>query len=380
MWIDAENGSVYTPRMEGGMPRVNIYDISRHAGVSIATVSRVLNNSPHVSEETRRKVMKVIDGCGYVPNAFARGLGLNTMKTIGLLCPDAADPYLARALACLEHAFRQKHYDCLLSCTNRDLAARRQGVELLTSRHVDGMVLMGSTFIEENSEDNAYIRQAATNVPVVLLNGSFQCPNVFCVLCDDERAMKEAMNQLLDSGCKRVLYLYHSSNNSGQRKLAGCRDALAAHGRRLSEEETAALLLQANGSIGRALALSDPRTLAPILRNRERCEALLACLADRRADGIMTAIYGWDTKRDAVCDILADLHLAVRDLVLLKRTEDIRTVFFTDRDAAADLADRFTSRALIRLYDAVWKARGALESNGNVRLTLTRMAQEISHA
>ena len=70
--------------MEGGMPRVNIYDISRHAGVSIATVSRVLNNSPHVSEETRRKVMKVIDGCGYVPNAFARGLGLNTMKTIGL--------------------------------------------------------------------------------------------------------------------------------------------------------------------------------------------------------------------------------------------------------------------------------------------------------
>ena len=119
--------------------------------------------------------------------------------------------------------------DCLLSCTNRDLAARRQGVELLTSRHVDGMVLMGSTFIEENSEDNAYIRQAATNVPVVLLNGSFQCPNVFCVLCDDERAMKEAMNQLLDSGCKRVLYLYHSSNNSGQRKLAGCRDALAAH-------------------------------------------------------------------------------------------------------------------------------------------------------
>ena len=124
---------------------------------------------------------------------------------------------------------------------------------------------------------------------------------------------------------------------------------------------------------------SCPRTLAPILRNRERCEALLACLADRRADEIMTAIYGWDTKRDAVCDILADLHLAVRDLVLLKRTEDIRTVFFTDRDAAADLADRFTSRALIRLYDAVWKARGALESNGNVRLTLTRMAQEISH-
>lgn len=222
---------VFTYHREGGeKPNVNIYDISRQAGVSIATVSRVLNNSPHVSEATRRKVMKVIEGCGYVPNAFARGLGLNTMKTIGLLCPDAADPYLARALACLEHAFRQKQYDCLLCCTNRDLPARQKGVDALTSRHVDGMVLMGSTFVEDASEDNDYIRQAASSMPVVLLNGSFQCPNVYCVLCDDERAMREAMEQLLESGCKRVLYLYHSTNYSGRKKLAGCRAALEKHG------------------------------------------------------------------------------------------------------------------------------------------------------
>ena len=140
---------------------MNIYDISRRAGVSIATVSRVLNNSPHVSEATRKKVMAVIEGTGYVPNAFARGLGLNTMKTIGLLCPDASDPYLAQALTYLERNFRQKGYDCLLSCTGRELAARQQGVELLRSRHVDGMVLMGSTFIEDASADNDYIRDAA---------------------------------------------------------------------------------------------------------------------------------------------------------------------------------------------------------------------------
>ena len=71
---------------------MNIYDISEKAGVSIATVSRVLNNSPHVSQKTREKVLAVIDDCAYVPNAFARGLGLNTMKTIGLLRPDTSDP------------------------------------------------------------------------------------------------------------------------------------------------------------------------------------------------------------------------------------------------------------------------------------------------
>lgn len=214
---------------------MNIYDISRRAGVSIATVSRVLNNSPHVSENTRKKVMAVIEGTGYVPNAFARGLGLNTMKTIGLLCPDASDPYLAQALTYLERSFRQQGYDCLLSCTDKELPARQQGVELLKSRHVDGIVLMGSSFIEDKAADNAYIRDAAKTVPVVLLNGAFPCENVYGVLCDDQLAVTEAMQTLLDSGCRRVLFLYSSANYSGRKKIAGYREALAQRGMEVDE-------------------------------------------------------------------------------------------------------------------------------------------------
>ncbi len=215
---------------------MNIYDISRRAGVSIATVSRVLNNSPHVSENTRKKVMAVIEGTGYVPNAFARGLGLNTMKTIGLLCPDASDPYLSQALTFLEHAFRQQGYDCLLSCTGKELYARQQGVELLKSRHVDGIVLMGSSFIEDNPADNDYIRDAAKSVPVVLLNGTFPYDNVYGVQCDDQRAVTDATLSLLDSGCRRILCLYHSNNHSGRKKLAGYRDAHAQRGLPVDEK------------------------------------------------------------------------------------------------------------------------------------------------
>ena len=108
---------------------MNIYDISEKAGVSIATVSRVLNHNSHVSPKTREKVLKVMRENGYVPNAFARGLGLNTMKTIGLLCPNAADPYLAQALAYLERAFSESGYNCLLACTGRELEAREKSVE-----------------------------------------------------------------------------------------------------------------------------------------------------------------------------------------------------------------------------------------------------------
>ncbi len=62
---------------------VNIYDVAKLSGVSIATVSRVVNGSTKVSEKTRRKVLDVMEQCGYTPNVFARGLGLDSMKTIG---------------------------------------------------------------------------------------------------------------------------------------------------------------------------------------------------------------------------------------------------------------------------------------------------------
>lgn len=215
---------------------MNIYDISEKAGVSIATVSRVLNNSPHVSAKTRERVLAVINDCEYVPNAFARGLGLNTMKTIGLLCPDASDAYLSHALAILEKSFRKYHYDCLLCCTERSLEARQQGIEKLTSRHVDGIVLMGSTFVETRERDNTYIRNAAKQVPIVLLNASYSCDNVYCVMCDEQRATMEATQYLLDTGRKNILYLYHSKNYNGQKKLAGYRSALESRGIAVNEQ------------------------------------------------------------------------------------------------------------------------------------------------
>lgn len=154
-------------------------------------------------------------------------------------------------------------------------------------------------------------------------------------------------------------------------------DALERHGRSLQPDELAALLLQADGSIGRALTLSDARTLAPVLRDRERCHTFLKALASRHTDEVITAVYDWDSKREAVETVLADVQLAVRDLLLIKRAEDVRSGFFTDRDEADSMADRFTMRQLMRIWNAVWSAREALDANGNVRLTLNRMVQDI---
>lgn len=158
------------------------------------------------------------------------------------------------------------------------------------------------------------------------------------------------------------------------------RDALVRHGRSLSSDDMAALLLQADGLIGRALALSDERTLAAILRDRTRCTQLLEALAAGQTAAVMAAVYGWDSKRDAVADTLAELRLATRDLLLLKRSDAVRPLFFTDQEAATALSDRFTVRRLMRLWNAVGQAQETLEGNGNLRLTLTRMVHEITRS
>ena len=70
---------------------MNIYDIAELAGVSIATVSRVVNDSPRVSEKTKQRVRAIMEENGYTPHVFARGLGLASRKTIGIICPDVSD-------------------------------------------------------------------------------------------------------------------------------------------------------------------------------------------------------------------------------------------------------------------------------------------------
>ena len=73
----------------------SIYDIAKQAGVSIATVSRVVNKSPKVSEKTKQKVLEAIEQMDYTPKVYAKKLGHNCRRAIGFLCPDVSDPYMA---------------------------------------------------------------------------------------------------------------------------------------------------------------------------------------------------------------------------------------------------------------------------------------------
>ncbi len=205
---------------------MTIYDISEKAGVSIATVSRVLNGSQSVSEKTRQKVLDVMEQCGYTPNAFARGLGLNTMQTIGIMCADSSDPYLAKAVYYIEQKLRSRGYDSLLSCTGYELEAKEYSMNLLITKKVDSIILVGSNFVYEREEDNRYIAEAASQVPVMVLNAAMDTPNVYSVMSDDYTSIYNATREMVAGGIRDILYFYNSHSYSGRRKLSGFQAAM----------------------------------------------------------------------------------------------------------------------------------------------------------
>lgn len=209
---------------------MTIYDISEKAGVSIATVSRVLNDSGRVSEKTKEKVLAVIKEYGYTPNLFARGLGINSMNTIGILCVDSSDIFLAKAVYYLEENLREKGYDSLLCCTGYDQKNKEEYLSLLISKKVDACIMVGSSLIGQTEKESKYIKEAAKKIPIMLLNGYIDAPNIYSVVADDYQSVYQVTNRMYQSGIHNILYYYNSNSYSGKQKLEGFKTAMIANG------------------------------------------------------------------------------------------------------------------------------------------------------
>ncbi len=218
------------------MRGVNIYDIAKLADVSIATVSRVVNDSPKVNDKTKEKVLRVMEENHYTPNVFARGLGLNSMKTVGLVCPDVSDNYMAKAVAYLEKNLRGYGYDCILYCSGYDEEDKRQAVELILQKRIDALVLIGSNYAGGRDEETSYINEVAGQIPVFMINGYIEGENIYCTLADDYQAVYDATEELIFAGKRRILFLSNSESFSAMQKRKGYEDAHKNHGLPVLEE------------------------------------------------------------------------------------------------------------------------------------------------
>ncbi len=205
---------------------MNIYDIAKLAGVSIATVSRVVNDSPKVSEKAKAKVRKVMEENNYTPNVFARGLGLGSMKTLGIICPDVADTYMAKAVSYLEKNLQGYGYDCILYCSGYDAEDKQQAVERIMKKQIDALILVGSDYADDAPEYFHCIHNVSEQIPVFLINGYVEDDNIYCVYADDFQAVYDIVEELLFAGSRKILFLTDSFSHSAKRKLEGYKAAL----------------------------------------------------------------------------------------------------------------------------------------------------------
>lgn len=202
---------------------MNIYDIAKKSGVSIATVSRVLNNSPSVRPKTREHVLQVMREAGYTPNAFARGLGLGSMRMVGILCTNIRDPFYATAVGYVEEHLRAQGMNAVLRCTGPLLEDKQKSLDYMIHQNVDAVILIGSAFREDS--DNSHIAAAARQVPVIIINGYVNLPGVYCVTCDERGAVADLVDRLFRRHRQRILLLHDSMTYSCQQKITGYHDA-----------------------------------------------------------------------------------------------------------------------------------------------------------
>ncbi|MDL2324920.1 LacI family transcriptional regulator [Ruminococcaceae bacterium OttesenSCG-928-A16] len=207
---------------------MNIYDIAKEAGVSISTVSRVLNNKSNVMPATREKVQAVLDKHSYTPNAIARGLVARSMKTVAVLTVDVRVPHYARTTYIIERAFSKLNYHVLVCNTGGELEEARRYARLLAERQVDGIVLVGSIFNKLGQDEE--VAACLHNIPVVSANGQPGLPNGYSVLVDDVQGIELAVEHLAQKGRQNIVYVKDLDTDSAQLKQQGFYTAMQKRG------------------------------------------------------------------------------------------------------------------------------------------------------
>ena len=207
---------------------VSVKDVARHAHVSTATVSRVLNNSGYVSPALRERVHDAVRELGYEANPFARGLKIARSHTIGLIISTIENPFFASVVRGVESVVYPAGYSLVLCNTDSDPGRERSYLHLLRQKRVDGLIISTS-----GGADDDIAALVKRGVPVVLLNRRLRAdlPQVDGVVSDSREGARQAVAHLISLGHRRVAIVAGPSDHlQGSERLAGYQQALSEAG------------------------------------------------------------------------------------------------------------------------------------------------------
>lgn len=202
----------------------SIKDVAEAAGVSTATVSRVLSNKPHVRDATRRRVLAAVKALNYQPNAAARTLRSQRSSAIGLIVSDIRNPFFTSISRAVEDAAHDAGYSVYLCNADENPEKEAMYLSLMQAEHVAGVIYSPTRASAEN------FAALGIKVPTVVVDRSVSDVDVDTVLIDNVDAAYRLTESLIDNGYRHLAAICGVASTTGVQRRAGFEAALAAHG------------------------------------------------------------------------------------------------------------------------------------------------------
>lgn len=276
---------------------MTIKDVAEHSGVSVSTVSRVLNNHPDVSDAVRSRVLETVRELHYVPNNSARDLVRPQSDAIGLVVRGVGNPFFTGVIRAIEAAIGKAGYTMVLHQIRSGEDELRAGAELARSKRLQGLILLGGCF------DYTPEQTAALDVPFVCCSftnsfGSLKKSSYSSVSIDDQAEARRAVELLIRQGHRRIAVLLDSvhDHSISELRYRGYCQALAENGLSLDPK-----LVAEAGTFDMAAAYEGTRRL---LEQKEDFTALFV-IADSMAIAAIKALRDSGRRIPEDCSMIA---------------------------------------------------------------------------
>ncbi len=260
-----------------------IEDVATIAGVSIATVSRAINEPAKVADATRRRVNDAIARTGYTTNAMARSLRIRRSNTILILAPDVGDPNFSNILVGLETEASKRGYGVLIGNTQNDATRETDYLRFISSNQANGLILLTGHL------PFGFDALGARLPPMVAVNEPLDDPRVPFVGVDNFEGARIAAEHLISQGHRRIAFIGHSTRVVNQLRERGYRAALGDAGIAIDPM----FILEGDGTT------ESGRQAAELMFVRDVLPTAFLCVNDATALGVIIALNarGYDLPR-----------------------------------------------------------------------------------